>query len=202
MGARRASVVSTSRSAAAAGEVTMPMARGNAGSGFLARRLEQSFGLQARLQLLEGLVQRAQPGLAHLVDAQLVVCRAARRASRARAPRPAGHPRDGNRGTARATGTSRNRPRRVESFSAKYQWPDGAFLTLESSPATHKHLELVLEQVARAPVELRDADDGAARRGRAEAVTGRLVVGTRASKVIHRGVCRREAHVACASRRG
>ena len=50
----------------------MPMRRGKAGKGFLARLLEQSFLGQFCLEFLERLEQRAQSGAAHGFHAELV----------------------------------------------------------------------------------------------------------------------------------
>ena len=68
---RRASVVSTSRSAAAASEVTTPTQRGKAGSS----RFEPASKTPSRssfsLSAQEALVERPYAGLAHRLDAQL-----------------------------------------------------------------------------------------------------------------------------------
>ena len=60
-----------SRSAAPVGEVTTPMRRGSAGSGALARGLEQSLACELLLQLLEPPAQRAFAGLLQVLDDQL-----------------------------------------------------------------------------------------------------------------------------------
>ena len=70
-GQRRASVVSTSRSAAARGEVTMPTARGIRGQRALALGGEPAGGLELRLEAREALVQRAEAREAHAVDVEL-----------------------------------------------------------------------------------------------------------------------------------
>ncbi len=70
-GARRRSVVSTSRSAAACSEVTTPTRRGSGGSGRLRRGVEQSLGRQALAQAQELLPQPPGAEAAHRLDAQL-----------------------------------------------------------------------------------------------------------------------------------
>ncbi len=64
---------SMSRRAAPLGEVTMPILRGKRGSGRLRRRLEESFGMQPLLELLEGELQGAEPARLQQLDHQLVL---------------------------------------------------------------------------------------------------------------------------------
>ena len=68
---RRRSVVSTSRNAAAWRDVTMPMRRGNGGSGRLRAASNRPAAASARLQLHEALVQRAEARQANGFDVEL-----------------------------------------------------------------------------------------------------------------------------------
>ena len=56
---RRPTIWRKSRMTAPVGEVTMPTVRGNAGSGRLRSGVEEAFGLEALLELLEGELERA-----------------------------------------------------------------------------------------------------------------------------------------------
>ena len=62
-----------SRSAAPSIEVTMPMRRGSAGSGRLRAVIEQPFGGQLLLQLLERLLQGAEAFRLHVLADDLVL---------------------------------------------------------------------------------------------------------------------------------
>ena len=74
-GTRRRNAVTTSCNAAAPAEVTRPMPRGCSGSGRFARRVEQAFGVELRLQAQELLEQRALPARCMLHD-ELQIARA------------------------------------------------------------------------------------------------------------------------------
>ena len=95
-GQRRRNVVSTSRSAAPRGDVTMPTARGNARQRALALGGEPACGLEPRLEPREALVQRAHARQAQRVDVELEL--AARLVDRRqwRAPRRARPSRSAN----------------------------------------------------------------------------------------------------------
>ena len=62
-----------SRTAAPSSEVTMPMRRGSTGSGRLRAVVEQPFGLQLALELLERRLQRAEPLRLERVDDELIL---------------------------------------------------------------------------------------------------------------------------------
>ena len=51
----------------------MPIVRGKRGSGRLRRRLEEPFGCEPLLELLEGQLQRAEPARLEQLDDQLVL---------------------------------------------------------------------------------------------------------------------------------
>ena len=89
-GLRRARVVSTSRSAAAASEVTTPMRPGMGGKARLCFLFEQALGAEALLDAQEALVERPEAGEAHAFDGELEASTGARRASAGHAPRLAG----------------------------------------------------------------------------------------------------------------
>ena len=59
--------------AAPVGEVTMPMMRGNGGSGRLRAGVEEALGLEPPLELLEGELERAQALGLEQLDHQLVL---------------------------------------------------------------------------------------------------------------------------------
>ena len=107
-GARRASAVSTSCSAAAPSEVTTPMRRGNGAQRPLARGIEQALRLEPRLQPQELLVQRAGAGALHRLRRPTAIRRAARTPPGGRAARPAGRRPARSRAGWRRGGTSRS----------------------------------------------------------------------------------------------
>ena len=160
MGARRASVVSTSRSAAAAGEVTMPMrARKGRKRASCAAASKSPSASRLRLELLEGLVERAQARLADLVHGELVAAaRLVERDARAHLDLLAVLGPEVEELRPRL-GTSRSRSAAVAVLEAEVPVARRRLLHVGELAGDPERLELVLEEVAHAAVQLGDGDD-------------------------------------------